>query len=133
MGRSQLSEEDRLREYQKRGYEWPPKFVPDTPGWASLMTRRAQQTMQMESTQSRWDAWTTLVASSHLVQNFTTKGFAVARAPDSIVTALSQSLHDNLETARFEDTPSRQISVIKGDLRPKFIEQPTLNYRLLTE
>jgi hypothetical protein len=44
---------------------------------------------------------------------------------------LSASLRDHLATARYEDTPARQIDVIKGDLRPKFIDQDALNREIL--
>ena len=53
--------------------------------------------------------------------------------PQSVNARLSASLHANRHTARFEDTPSRQIDVIKGALRPKFIDQEELNHQILLE
>ena len=39
-----LEETFRLAEYQRRNYTWPLKrYVPDTPGWKSLMDRRFEQ------------------------------------------------------------------------------------------
>lgn len=128
-----LTEEDRLREYERRQYHWPPAWNPPTPGWQRLMERRERQIMNMESSQSRWDGWTTLVSSARLVQNFTAKGYAIVRAPEDVVRRLTASLKQNIGTARYEDTPSRQIDVIKGALRPKFIDQLELNAEILRE
>jgi hypothetical protein len=87
--------------------------------------------MALPSSQGRWDGWTVLVGSSALVQNFTVNGFAKVRAPDWVNQKLSESLKAHIKTARFEDTPARQIDVIKGELRPKFIDQEALNEEIL--
>jgi hypothetical protein len=57
----------------------------------------------------------------------------VVKAPDSVNEKLQASLHKHKASARFEDTPSRQIDVIKGELRPKFIDQEELNREVLLE
>jgi len=44
---------------------------------------------------------------------------------------LSASLREHIDDARFEDTPTRQIDVITGALRPKFIDQDELNREIL--
>ena len=128
-----LTEQDRLQEYSRRDYHWPPAWNPPTIGWQRLMERRERQIMNMRSSQARWDGWTTLVSSSSLVRNFTEKGFAVVRAPDDVFQRLNDNLQRHRDTARFEDTPSRQIDVISGHLRPKFISQLELNSAVLSE
>ena len=77
-----MSEQDRLDEYARRHYAWPPAWNPPTPGWKALMERREKQVMALDNSQSRWDAWSVLVGSSTLVRNFTERGYAVARAPE---------------------------------------------------
>lgn len=89
---SGMTEEARLSEYNRRKLRWPPLYSPNTPGWVKLMERREQQIMAMSSSQSRWDAWNVLVASSSLVKNFTENGFAKVRAPESVNKRLSDSL-----------------------------------------
>ena len=64
-----------------------------------------------------------LVSSATLVRNFTEIGYAIAKAPAKVHEKLSKSLERGMAMARYEDTPSRQIDVIKGQLRPKFIDQ----------
>ena len=128
-----LTESDRIEEYQRRNLHWPPAWDPPTPGWQRLMQRREQQIMALDSSQSRWDGWSVLVGSASLVKNFTELGYAVVRAPDSVNERLQNSLKQNMATARFEDTPSRQIDVIKGELRPKFIDQEELNEQIIKE
>ena len=73
-----LSEEDRLREYEARGYEWPLKeFVPNTPGWRTLLSRRFEQIEETIGTgagEGRYDAWMQAVASAVVQPNFTENG-----------------------------------------------------------
>jgi len=38
-----LTETDRLAEYSKRHFNWPPHWNPPTPGWKALMERREKQ------------------------------------------------------------------------------------------
>jgi hypothetical protein len=38
-----LTESDRLDEYGRRHYAWPPHWDPPTPGWQALMERREKQ------------------------------------------------------------------------------------------
>lgn len=128
-----MSENDRMDEYLRRGYNWPPSWNPPTKGWSDLMKRREKQLMALPSAQERWDGWTVLVGSASLVQNFTEKGYAVVKAPASVQKRLHDSLMKNKDTARFEDTPTHQIDVIKGAIRPKFIDQEQLNQDILLE
>lgn len=53
--------------------------------------------------------------------------------PACLLTPCVRALGLHLATARYEDTPTSQIDVIKGDLRPKFIDQEQLNDEILHE
>ena len=82
-GATAMGEEERVAEYERRGHTWPPEWTPATPGWRALMERREQQIYAIESSQERWDAWTTLVTQGVLVGNFTARGFEVALSSSS--------------------------------------------------
>lgn len=61
------SEEERIAEYHKRGYQWPlddDQYLPNTDGWRTLMKRRFDQIMANEEPQERWDGWLQTMASA---------------------------------------------------------------------
>ena len=75
-----LREPDRLKEYHARNYSWPlPHFVPDTPGWRRLMSRRFEQveripdvtSKEKSKTEERYWAWVGAMISALVVPNFT--------------------------------------------------------------
>lgn len=67
-----LQEPERLKEYEARNYSWPlPHFVPDTPGWRRLMSRRFEQVEQIPKMEERYWAWVGAMASAVAVPNFT--------------------------------------------------------------
>lgn len=129
-----MYEEDRLREYHAREYEWPlKKFVPDTPGWKTIFERRFEQIEQtIENTGPRYDAWVQAMASALVQPNFTENGWGLARAPDDLVQELKQKLHDNLATAPKE----KKVNVIESETeenRPLFIQNYELNAKVLRD
>lgn len=131
-----LREDDRLREYEARGYEWPLKeFVPNTPGWRTLLSRRFEQieeTIGNSNGEGRYDAWLQVMASAVVQPNFTENGWGLTRAPDHIVQELKQKLHDNLDTAPQE----KRVDVIESQSEastPLFIENRELNAKVLRE
>eukprot|EP00629_Pelagomonadales_sp_RCC1024_P000956 CAMPEP_0119271026 /NCGR_PEP_ID=MMETSP1329-20130426/7784_1 /TAXON_ID=114041 /ORGANISM="Genus nov. species nov., Strain RCC1024" /LENGTH=290 /DNA_ID=CAMNT_0007271067 /DNA_START=320 /DNA_END=1189 /DNA_ORIENTATION=- len=129
-----VDETDRVAEFHRRGHSWPPVWQPQTPGWAKLMDRRASQLYHVESSQERWDGWTTLVSSGTLVKNFTSLGYEVAKAPSVIVDDLRSQLLAGLDDAPTEDSPGRTIDVIAGSERPKFVTlRPGTTERILEE
>ena len=95
------------------------------------MERREKQILAMETSQMRWDGWTTLVSQGFLVPNFTSTGFAVMKAPEWAHSRLKAKLHEKLAAARTEDTPTSQIDVIGGEQRPLFIPGGPLNHEVL--
>lgn len=56
-----LNEDERKLAYASRNYTWPPKIVPDTPGWNKLMMRRFRQLEFLEDASQRWQGYLNLV------------------------------------------------------------------------
>ncbi len=52
-----LNEDERRLAYEAKNYSWPPKIVPDTPGWNKLMMRRFRQLEFLEDSSSRWQGY----------------------------------------------------------------------------
>lgn len=71
-----LNEEDRLKEYNARGHEWPlKKLVPDTPGWNAIYERRFKQIEEtIDDRTERYNAWLQTMSSAFLQKNFTESG-----------------------------------------------------------
>lgn len=67
---SEMYEDERIQEYHKRKYQWPPapsEYVPNTPGWRSIHQRRFNQTAHIEDKESEaWNAYRVLVHSALL-------------------------------------------------------------------
>ena len=67
---SEMYEGERIQEYHKRKYQWPPapsEYVPSTPGWRSIHQRRFNQTAHIEDKESEaWNAYRVLVHSALL-------------------------------------------------------------------
>ena len=70
-----MNEQDRLVEYNARGYEWPlKKLVPDTPGWNAIYERRFKQIEEtIDDSTARYNSWMQTI-SSVLQKNFTESG-----------------------------------------------------------
>jgi hypothetical protein len=103
---SQLIEDERIDEYHKRKYQWPPdpnEYMPNTPGWRSVHQRRLNQTAHIEDSESRYNAYLSVVHSALLSPNFTEFGWGLTKAPKSLVDALLENLMNGLEHA--EDLP----------------------------
>jgi hypothetical protein len=119
-----------MTEYYKRNYTWPvSKFVPDTPGWRSLMTERFEQVAELDDSLHRYEGFMQTVHTAFLVPNFTEYGFGLARCPDELTNTLRTAILDGLPTAREEvNSP-----VINGPQRPLFVDRPDLTERVLQE
>mmetsp|Transcript_30016 Transcript_30016/g.34877 ORF Transcript_30016/g.34877 Transcript_30016/m.34877 type:complete len:350 (+) Transcript_30016:77-1126(+) len=129
----QLSEQDRLQEYEARGYQWPlPELKPNTPGWRKIFDRRFEQIEQtIPESNERYNAWVQVMSAAFVQQNFTENGWGLTRAPEDLQRELKKKLHDNLATAPLET----HVDVIEGGeaARPLFIENAELNQRTLDE
>lgn len=130
-----LEEEDRLREYHARNHTWPlTEVVPNTPGWAKLMTRRFKQVEKIPDSNQRYNAWMQVMSSALVSPNFTENGWGLARAPAHLVEELQQKIRDNLHNATYEN----KVDVIEGlhhtkEETPLFIPNFELNDRVLRE
>jgi hypothetical protein len=126
-GGNGLMEHERIAEFHKRNYTWPPtKYVPDTPGWKKLFDHRFRQVAEIENTNKRYEGYLQSVNAALVAPNFTEYGFGLARAPDDLMEALRQGIRDGLEKGP-ELEPV--VEVIDGD-QPWFIDRPDLTQRV---
>ena len=125
-----MYEQERLAEYEKRNYTWPPqRYIPDTPGWRKLMEERFEQVQEMPKSGDRYEGYLQVVHAALLAPNFTELGFGLARAPEPLMKALRKGIREGVATAREEGT----IDVIGGPHRPWFVDRPDLTKRVLDE
>jgi len=124
------TEEERLQEYYARNYKWPiEEFSPNTPGWNKLMQHRLRQVAEIADSSSRFEGYAQTLSAALVQPNFTEHGFGLARAPDDLMEALRQGIHDGLAEGPREEY---YIAAITGD-RPWFIDRPDLTKRVLNE
>jgi hypothetical protein len=124
-----LSEEDRVREHDKRySREWPPtKFKPDTPGWSKLMLERLRQVAELDDHVHRYEGYMQTVTTGLVVPNFTEFGFGLVRGPEDLSQALREGILGGLE--RGEARLEHEVQVIEGP-RCLFIDRPDLTQRV---
>lgn len=113
---SQLIENERIDEYHKRKHIWPPEpseYVPNTPGWRAVHQRRLNQTALIEDSDSKYNAYLSVVNSALLLPNFTEFGWGLTKAPKPLVDALLENLMNGLENA--EDLPLEDDDFFHSD------------------
>ena len=121
-------EENRQREYRKRGYSWPvPEYVPDTEGWKKLFDHRFRQVAEIQSDSNRYEGYAQTISAALVQPNFTQYGFGLARAPDDLMQDLRQAIRDGLEKGPREE---QNLAVIDGESRPWFIDRKDLTTRV---
>jgi hypothetical protein len=95
---ARFTEEERIAEYLKRGYQWPiQKFVPDTEGWNKLMTERLNQVSEIDDEAERYKGYVTTLFPALVVQNLTEYGWALTRVSDDLLKQLQQGIKDGFE------------------------------------
>lgn len=129
-----MSEDERMDNYQKRGYQWPLKeVVPNTEGWRNIFNRRSEQIQRMPSSgpSGKYDAWLQTMSSAVVAPNFTENGWGLTRAPTHLVEELQKKIRDNVDTAPME----YKINVIETEMgaRPLFIRNDELNAKVMRE
>jgi hypothetical protein len=125
-------EEYRQQQYNNRNYTWPlpdEAYVPNTPGWRSLMQRRLQQVELLEKAGDRWEGYIRTIHAATLVPNFTEHGFGLARCPDELLQALQTGIRDGLPTAYEEEV----TDAIVGPQPPLIVSRNDLTERVLHE
>jgi hypothetical protein len=129
-----LLEVERSAEYRKRNYSWPiarERFVPQNEGWINLMQKRFEQIEDMVDVNHRYMAYHQAVISAILAPTFSEFGFAVARAPHSLLRRLQQGIHQGL--LRNQTYPEPNVHVILGQKPPRMIFRPDLVNLVLSE
>lgn len=67
-----LKEHERLAEYAKRNYTWPPNdFIPKTEGWQKLMEHRFRQVEEIKDRGQRYEGFVQTVNAALISPNFT--------------------------------------------------------------
>lgn len=102
---SVLQESDRISEYHKRNHQWPPKptdYIPQTPGWQKLLSRRFQQVSRLQDEGSKYNGYMSTVHSALIAPNFTEYGWALTRGPHDLVEILLARLITGINNP---DTP----------------------------
>jgi hypothetical protein len=119
--------EEREEQYVKRGHSFPIKeYVPNTPGWARLMTQRFQQIQSLKDTQQKWDGFVQVMSAALTTPNFTEYGWGLTHAPAALTEELREAIYQGLPGARLE----RKIDVIDAALQPLFIDRPDLTHKV---
>jgi hypothetical protein len=124
-----LLETDRVAEYHKRNYTWPPEhFIPgETEGWKKLFQSRFAQVAEIDDRGKRYEGYLHAVNSAFVVANFTEHGFGLARAPADLLAALQNGIREGLPQAHPEET----AAAIDAPEKPLFIDRPDLTQRVL--
>ena len=121
-----LHEDERLEEYHRCNYTWPPlesEFTPSTPGWRRLFQRRLKQVDRLSRQDNSYEAYINALTCGIITPNYTEFGWGLTRGPTYLWETLNNSLAA-LPTAEEEDGEGA-IDTIDNELRPLFIELET--------
>lgn len=118
-------ESERLEEYAKRNYTWPPTYVPNTPGWKALMESRFQQVAEIEDPASRFSGYVQTLYSATVMPNFTEHGFGLGRIPDDLLQEMQKNIREGLDEKECEGSSNTVV----GDY-PWIIWRPELMDRV---
>lgn len=106
---AQLIESERLAEYERRHYVWPPmasEYKPATPGWKALMEERFAQVAEIDTDSGdRYEGYMQTISAALIAPNFTEHGFGLARCPDDLIQALRKGIRDGLEQDELDEEP----------------------------
>lgn len=94
---ARMTEEERLGEHHKRGYQWPPTFKPNNEGWNKLMMERLGQVSEIDDEAERYKGYVTTLFPAMVVQNLTEYGWALTRVSDDLLNQLQQGIQEGFE------------------------------------
>ena len=134
----QLLESDRVREYNARKNEWPPRldeYNPPSEGWRRIMWRRLEQISHIEDVEDRWGAYMIGIHVALKSKNFTQLGYRLDKAPLRIFEKLKKILDEAFVSYGSLDRFPEEVDTraIQGDLVPKFITIGGEGYDILKE
>jgi hypothetical protein len=101
--------EERISEYEKRGYKFPPTYVPDTPGWRELFDRRFSQVEHIKDVKDRYQGWLVSALSAYVQKNYTETGWASSGRSHS-----GSAARDSAGTPKRSKNRTQRVS-IEGD------------------
>lgn len=79
-----MIESERVNEYNKRKYRWPPhpsEYIPQTDGWRRLYDRRFRQIDALDDTQNPYDGYMNMIHAALQCPNFTEFGWGLTQVP----------------------------------------------------
>ena len=117
---AQLLEHERIAEYKKRQYSWPPKaeeYIPQTSGWQALYERRFQQISRIEDESFKYNGYMSAVHSALMAPNFTEYGWALTKGPHDLVELLLARLVTGINNP---NTPVEEPDTAQGDIKEEY-------------
>ncbi len=130
-----LREDERLEEYEKRGYTWPPKeleYVPNKKEWIERSKHRFHQIELIDQGGGeRYQGFMFGVYTSLLGRSFTEYGWGITKAPKAVVDILQKRLHDGL-AAENQNIEASQMCLDHGEgQEPLFFDDPKVNREIV--
>ncbi|CAB9525079.1 expressed unknown protein [Seminavis robusta] len=127
-----MTETHRVEEHLKRyGGDWPPEYIPNTPGWKRQMDKRFKQVLEMDNRHKKYDGWMQTVNMAFLAPNFTEYGMGLVRAPEDLTLTLQHEIRTAIKDGKTRKEHS--IDAIGGPNGCDFVDRPDLTQRVVTE
>jgi hypothetical protein len=124
-----LTEAERLAGYHARNYTWPPKFIPDSPGWSKLMMERLEQVAEIDDYDRKFEGYVQTLHHAALAPNFTELGFGLTRAPEPLMEELRSAIRNGLADGAVRSEGRNEV--IDAPEAPLFIDRPDLMDKVL--
>lgn len=131
-----LREEDRVNEYKKRQYHWPPlmeEYTPNNSGWRKLYQHRLHQVEMVGNRSDRYQAYVAALYSALIGPSFTDYGWGITKAPKIVVDRLKKRFTDGMasENKKYERP---DVCLEHGDgFEPFHFDDPEKNKEILNE
>jgi hypothetical protein len=137
-GTAQLMESERLVEYHKRNYTWPPTaYVPNTLGQKHVMEQRLHQLGCIPDKNARYEGMLQTLYPAIVLPNFTTTGFGFCAqcCPTELLQTLQQAIQEGLSpSSNGGNGPGNETpGATDGPIPALFVDRPDLTRRVLHE